>query len=112
MARATLTPQDVVRTGLTHTFAAVDAANGNAFVNDGKTVLYVKNGGVGSTNVTISTPGTVDGLAIADLVVAVGNGVNKLIGPFPPGIYNQSDGNVNVDWSVGTSVTAAVIRLP
>lgn len=112
MARATLTPQEVSRAGLTHTFAAVDAANGNEFVNDGKSVLYVKNAGVGSINVTASTPGTVDGLAVADLVVAVANGVNKMIGPFPPGIYNQSDGKVYVDWSGGSSVTAAVIRLP
>jgi hypothetical protein len=112
MARTALTPQDVARTGIVHTFAAVDAANGNKFTNDGRCCLYVKNGGVGSIDVTIDTPGTVDGNAVANLVVAVGAGVNKLIGPFPPGIYNQSDGNVNVDYSGGTSVTAAVIRVP
>lgn len=112
MARAGLTPQEVSRSGLVHTFVAVDQANGNEFVNDEKTFLYVKNAGVGSTNVTISTPGTVDGLAISDLVVAVANGVNKLIGPFPKRIYNQGNGKVYVDWSVGTSVTVAVIRLP
>lgn len=111
MARATLTPQDIVRTGLTQTYAAVDQANGNQFANDGLMFLHVKNAGVGSTNVTIGTPGTVDGLAVADLVVAVGAGVEKMIGPFPAGIYNQAGGLVYVDWSVGTSVTAAVLRM-
>lgn len=111
MARATLTAQAIVRTGLTHTFAAVDAANGNEFANDGLMFLYVKNASGGSINATIGTPGTVDGLAVADLVVAVGAGVNKMLGPFPAGIYNQAGGLVYVDWSAGASVTAAVLRM-
>ena len=110
-ARTDLTPQQIARTGLAETYAAVDASNGNQFANDGLMFLYVKNGGVGSINVTIGTPGTVDGLAVADLVVAVANGVNKMIGPFPVGIYNQAGGLVYVDWSGGSSVTAAVLRL-
>ena len=112
MTRAVLTPQDVLRTGLTHTFASVDNVNGNEFTNDGRCALYVKNASGGSINVTVGTPGVVDGLAVADLVVAVGAGVNKLIGPFPAGIYNQTGGLVYVDWSAGTSVTAAVLRMP
>jgi|CXWL01.1.fsa_nt_gi hypothetical protein len=110
MARTNLSVQQIVRTGLTHTFAAVDQPNGNEFVNDGACFLYVKNASGGSINVTTITQPTVDSLAVADLVVAVGAGVNKLIGPFPPSIYN-TDGKVQVDFSAGTSVTAAVIRL-
>jgi hypothetical protein len=110
MARATLTPQQIVRTGLLHTFAAVDAGNGNEFANDGFCFLYVKNGSGGSINVTIPTQVTVDNLAVADQVVAVGAGANKLIGPFPPSLYNVG-GKAQVDWSAGTDVTVAVLRL-
>jgi len=111
MARTVITPQQIARTGLASALAQPDLANGNQFANDGVCFLYVKNGGAQIT-VTISTPGTVDGLAIADLVVTVpATTGERMIGPFPAGIYNQSDGNVYVDWSSVTSVTAGVFRL-
>ena len=53
-----------------------------------------------------------DGLAVANLaVVVIAASGDKIIGPFPPGIYNQSDGSVYVDWSSETAVTFAVLRL-
>lgn len=111
MARTALTVQQIVRTGLNATFAAADGTNQNQFANDGRTYLHVKNGGGSSINVTIDTPGSVDGLAVSNLVVAVPNGGERIIGPFPTNIYNQTDGNVYVDWSAVTSVTAAAIRM-
>ena len=59
----------------------------NLIPNDGRTILYVENGLL-AANITIATPGTVDGLAIADRVVAVPAGtanapVKRIIGPFP-----------------------------
>lgn len=112
MPRISISAQQIVRTGLASALAAVDQPNGNQFANDGMCFLYVKNGSGSSINVTISTPGNVDGLAVADLVVAVpATTGERMIGPFPPGIYNQSDGNVYVDYSSGTSVTAGVFRL-
>lgn len=109
MARTVMTPKDVTRAGVTYALAAVDAVNGNYFTNNGRCALHVNNASAGSINVTITTPTTVDGNAVADLVVAVGAGVEKIIGVFPPTLYN-TDGEVYVDWSSGTSVTAAVIR--
>lgn len=111
MARTTQTVQQIVRTGLASALATPDLANGNQFANDGMCFLYVKNAGGSPINVTVDTPGSVDGLAISNLVVAVPNAGERMIGPFPPGIYNQSDGNVYVDWSSVTSVTAGVFRL-
>jgi hypothetical protein len=102
--------QQIVRTGLEETYAAVDAVNGNQFQNDGRMFLLVKNGGVAPINVTITTPTTVDGNAVADLVVVVTNAEQRMIGPFPPNLYN-TDGYVYVDYSSGTTVTAAVLRL-
>ena len=110
MPRTNMNYQQIVRTGLEEAYAAVDAANGNQFQNDGRMFLLVKNGAGAPINVTITTPTTVDGLAVTDLVVVVTNGEQRMIGPFPPNLYNTS-GYVYVDYSSGTTITAAVVRL-
>lgn len=105
---AVLTVQNVVRAGLEATYAAA-AAGGDSFPNDGKdTFAHVKNGSGGSIDVTIETPGTVDGLAIADRVVAVPAGEERMIGPFPTATYSNS---VGLTYSGVTSLTVAAIRV-
>jgi hypothetical protein len=83
------------------------------FPNDGKCYLHVKNGGGSSINVTINDPNSASPPSAtafnADVVVAVANGAEKIIGPFPPHRFNAEDGNVDVAYSATTSVTAAVI---
>lgn len=111
MARAAMTVQQIVRTGLNNTPASVNASDGNYFANDGRVFLHVINGSGSSINVTVGTPGSVDGLAISDLVVAVPAGDERMIGPFPTNIYNQADNTVYVDWSSGTTITAAAYSL-
>lgn len=110
MARDALTHQQIVRTGLEETYAAVNGTDGNKFQNDGRMFLLVKNGAGAPITVTIQTPTTVDGLAVADQTIVVTNGEQRMIGPFPPNLYN-TDGFVYVDYSSGTTVTAAVLRL-
>lgn len=110
MSLTTLTVSQIVKAGLTQALAAANA-DGSYVPNDGRVFLHVKNGSESSINVTIETPNTVDGNAIADLVVAVGAGVEKLIGPFAPGIYNDEDANVKVTFSAVTSITIAALRL-
>ena len=111
MARTALVPQQVVRTGLTPVFSAANA-DGHSIANDGKVVLEVKNTSGAPINVTIQTPGSVDGLAIADLVVAIPlTSGDKIIGPFPPGIYNQADGTIYVDFAAAPGLTVAALRI-
>ena len=111
MARTTLTSQQISRTGLTPSYAAVDQPNGNEFLNvDERTYIHVKTAG-SATVLTVPTPITIDGLAVADLSVSIGTSSERIIGPFPLQYYNQTDGKVYLDWTVGTSVTIAVIRL-
>ena len=110
MARTEVSYQQIVRTGLEQTYASAHV-DGNKFSNDGRMFLHVKNGGGSPINVTIQTPGTVDGLAITDQVVAVTNAEERMIGPFPVEIYNQSDRMVYVDYSGVTTVTVAVLRM-
>jgi hypothetical protein len=109
MARTALAVQEIVRSGIVPTFGAANV-DGHSVPNSGKEYIYVKNGGGSSINVTIQTPGTVDGQAVADRVVAVANGAEKMIGPFPPGSYSQPDGSTYIDFSAVTSVTIGAFR--
>src|SRR5688500_167062 len=104
MARTALTPQSFTSAGAVPAYSAANA-DGHSVVNSGRTLLHVKNGGGSSINVTIQTPGSVDGLALPDKVIAVANGAEKIIGKLATNVYNQADGTVNVDFSAVTSVT-------
>lgn len=108
MARTTLSAQQISRAGLTPSYAAANV-DGHALPNGGEEVLHVKTTTNGCT-VTLQTPGTVDGQAVADRTVVIGTSSERLIGPFPPGIYNQPSGEVYVDLSVVTGVTIAALR--
>lgn len=107
---ATLSVVTSSRDGVAFAPAAA-AGGGDAFANDGKVALYVDNGGANSINVTFATEVTVDGLTLPDRVVAVANGVAKLIGPFPTTTYNDANGLVQVTYSEVTSVTVAPIKV-
>lgn len=87
------------------------AAGGDQFLNDGRTALYVKNGGSAVT-VTITPQGTADGLAIQNIAVSVPAGQERLIGLFPTRFFNNGSGFVLVTYSAVTSVTVATVDLP
>jgi hypothetical protein len=87
------------------------AGGGDTLQNDGQTVLYVKNGGGASINVTITPAATPDGLAFAPRVVAVGAGAERLLGPYPPVFFNDVNGQVAVTYSAVTSVVVAGIGI-
>jgi hypothetical protein len=114
LTQTALTVSTITRAGITDTLAAANA-DGSRFSNDGKTFLEVANASGDTITVTVETPGTVDGLAIADLEVAVPDGTTKFIGPFPPSLYNQLAGSytgyVYVTYSSATTVTVAAWRL-
>lgn len=121
MARTVLTVQEIVRTGLNPTFTPADATNGHSFDNTGENVfIHVKNGDASSHTVTVTTPNSVDGLALADLSVSVPASGERIIGPFPNALYGTIDTDptpdidpaIFVDIDVDTSVTIAAIRLP
>lgn len=97
-----------MRTGLNPSFTSANA-DGHTLDNSAKDILlYVKNGAGSPINVTITTPGTVDGLAVADRVVAVPATGERVIGPFPRGTYGSS---VSVAFSSVTSVTVALLTI-
>jgi hypothetical protein len=110
MARTALTVQQINRSGVTPSYTAANV-DGHSIANDGTVVLHVKNGGASPINVTVPIPTLVDGQAVSSRVVAVANAGEKIIGPFPAAQYNQSAGDVNVDFSAVTSVTVAALRI-
>lgn len=113
---ATLTPKAPTLAGTTLAPSSA-AAGGDTFANPrGTAMLYVKNGGGSSINVTLTAQQTkrpAEGpwpeATVPDVVVAVAAGVEKIIGPIPSA-YNTDTGNVAVSYSAVTSVTVAVIQ--
>lgn len=108
---ALLTVQEINRLAITPSFAAA-AGGGDTFPNDGRTYLHIKNGGGSSITLTVTTQLTVDGKALADDSITVTNGQERIVGPFPPGIYNDASNQVSLGYSGVTSVTVGVFRLP
>lgn len=114
MARGVLTVNEISRTGLDSSgvYTAGDSVNGHLFTpNAGNTFVHVKNADASAHTCTITTPKQINGLAVADVAVSVPASDERMIGPFPPDLFNNSDG-VYIDFDVATSVTLAVFKLP
>lgn len=107
-----VTVQEILRAGLDISTLPVTptATHGNKIPNDGRTFVLIKNGSASPITATIETPGSVDGMALADLTVTINAGVTMAIGPFTSN-FNQSDGYVWVVLSAVTSVTMGAYRL-
>lgn len=117
MTRTAFTVTSIVAAGtVLPASGAVDAGNGNSFVNDGRTIIEVTNGAAAPINVTFTTNGVYNvgsvAYAVADPVIAVVNATSKVFGPFDKLLYNDTaTGTVFVDWSSGTTITARVLSL-
>lgn len=109
MARTAITPQQVSAEGLTIAYEPANVDGNSIASASTRRNLIVKNGSASSVNVTIPTPGTVGGLAIADRVIAVAAGAEVHIRT-DSSSYRQSDGSAHIDYSAVTSVTVAVTQ--
>jgi len=110
------TVQNIVKAGLTPTFAAVTSSDTFPCPSDLRTYLEVKNAGGSPINVTIpavqTTINTVvaGDITVADMVVSIpATTGNKKIGPIPPAYI--SAGIVTANFSGITSVTAGAFHL-
>lgn len=107
---ATATTQVIAITGLAETFVAASTID-KAECGD-RTFLHVKNVNAATRTITLATPGTVGGNAIADAAIVIpANTGDLLIGPLTRAIYGDSDGNVGITWSATTDVTIAAVRI-
>lgn len=107
---ATITAQVPVTAGTTPTYSS--AAGGGDLINldpVASLVLIVKTVGTGTT-VTLTTPGTVNGLAISDNAIVIGTNSERWI-PLPYSLYADSNAQCAVAWSATSAVTFAVVRM-
>ena len=107
---ATLTVQNSSIAGFVPTYSAV--ASSDVFANDGRTVIYIKNGGGSPDVVAIDSLTACNQGSDHDGGSSVTNATEKCFGPFDPSRFNNSNGQVTVTNSFLTSVTCAVIRIP
>jgi len=108
----TISVQPITLSGVTPVYSDA-VAGGFQFVNDGRTFLHVKNTNGAARYITVTTPATVDGLAVADVYVTVAATTgDEMIGPFPTGTFNNSGGYVYVSNSATADLTMAAVRLP
>lgn len=94
------------------TFSAANASD--TFVPDAQTFLYVKNTNASTRTITITTPATYGGLAVADPGPTIAATTGELVmGPFPAQLYaDPSTGLATVTPSATAGVSYAVIRIP
>jgi hypothetical protein len=81
---------------------AATSSNNYYLPNDGRIVLHAVCGAGG--NLTVVTPNTVDGLAVTDLVNTLVAAKHYVFGPFPPQIYNDSQGRLLVTVAANTDL--------
>ena len=109
---ATLSVERITYTGLAAAYSAA-AGGGDKVPSGDRNFLHFKNGDASPTTVTISTPGTVDGIAIDDPQVIVAATGEAFFGPLPRGTFGDSaDSNlVSISYSSVTSLTVAAVQL-
>ncbi len=102
MARDTVTVTSTVRAGVAPALTTPSAANNAEMANDGRTVFLFMNGlGAASVQETAVTVQQVDdpyGRTENDAAFASVVDALSTFGPFPPLLYNQSDGTVQIDY--------------
>ena len=99
--------------GLTPTYKADMSSSDVYFVpNDGRTVVHFKNTGGSNSVVTVVTPGTVDGSAVADKTYTIPlTSGDKFVGPFPAKDYNVA-GALSFTLTNADDVSCAVFTMP
>ncbi|MDX3559069.1 hypothetical protein PV729_46760 [Streptomyces europaeiscabiei] len=107
---AVLTAQAMPLGGLQPAYAAAAGGGDQAPVGE-KLVLHVRNDDASSKTVTVVTPGTVGGLAIADAAQTIPAGGDAFI-PLKSTYRDPATGRAAVTYSAATSVTVAVLQLP
>jgi len=111
MAIVRLTPQVVLEAGITPSKTACLLANTYLVRNSGRVILHVIKG-AGNVAVTVVTPKTIGGAAVADLVVTVIANTDEFIGPFPRDVFNNGSNDITITLAtdeVGLTIDALEI---
>jgi hypothetical protein len=116
--RDSITATPLANTGVTESLSAA-SGDGHSFSNTGEEFIIVTNNYTDTVTMTVVTGGTIGGLAIADVDVALAAGATSIVGPFAEGIFNQTGtSDIYINWNsavtgtVADSVTLAVFQVP
>lgn len=109
MAEITVTVYDAGRaaaSGVNYTDNKTAATSSNNYniPNNGRVGLILECTAGGTA--TVSTPGTIDGLAITDLTLTTTAAKVQIWGAFPTSIYSNASGNMVVTVSANTNLMA------
>jgi len=108
------TPLKMTKAGTTIAYTAGVIVGTTDFVmkNDGRTFLHVVKVGANACDVIIKTPAQIGGLDIAEVTVnVVATTGNKMIGPFPPSVFNDGAGDMRFNFSEVTGLTFAGVSM-
>jgi hypothetical protein len=93
MARTAITPTQVTMAGVALPAATAGTVDGHFVNNNGRTWLVFSNGNAAARTVTIPTPPTFQGQAVADITISVpGSATHFACGPFPGELVNRQSG--------------------
>ncbi len=107
-----LTTQSASKSGVTPTRWTMASSETYKFRNDGRVVLLFEKTGAGACTVTLVTPGTAGGLAIADQTVSViASTGDTAVGPLPTSLFNDSSGDVSFTLSDTVGLSVAILKL-
>lgn len=112
MTIVVVTPQIPRTLGVAPSYQAFAAADTLKIRNNGRIMLHFLKSGAGEATVTVTTPGNVGGLAVADRTIAVPATVGDVMaGAFPPELYNNADGDLVLNTNEGTGLSVAVMDI-
>lgn len=109
---AKLTVQSLSTAGLAATFTAA-ASEGDEFVNNGHTFIWIKNSVAATNSAVVASKVTPvpKGLVAINVTVEVSVSGEKLSGFFDQGAYNDSSGCVTFTYTTHTGLTVAAISV-
>lgn len=113
MADVRVTPQTITKTGAAPTYGgSLSVADVYMVANNGATFIQVKKSSAATCTVTVTTPRTVDALAVAELTFVVPATTGDMVaGPFPPETFNDANGDIRVTYSEIAGLTHAAFRM-
>ena len=82
--------------------------------NNGSVLVRIVNGGASPITVSFVVQKTILGEPVTQNMFSesVANGVTKIYGPFPPSVFNDVSGNLNITFSAEAGVTVGAYQLP
>jgi len=103
----------VVASGLAAAYTgSLSTANTYMIRNNGRVIIHLKKSAAVDCVATITTPMTIDGLAVAERTVTVpATTGDRFIGPFLPSLYNDVAQDVRITFSDIDGLTIAVLEI-